>query len=118
MVRAGVPIVVGAAITIALTNAVFETYATPLGLVLLIGPAWMLLFCLASTPDDFDSSATFDRSRWLGIIPWLFVAAPLVLPTMVMGVLFVRDARADGGRFFYTQDRMRPGDHADHHWPE
>ena len=117
-VLAGVLVVVGTASTTSMVGAVLDSYAVPFALVLLVGPAWMLAFCLASSEDDFPDDARLGRDGWLRIIPWLFVLAPLVLPTMVLGAMFIRDSRADGGRYLFSVDRMRPGDHADHHWPE
>lgn len=111
-------VVGGSATTISGVSAILDSYAVPLALVLLIGPAWMLAFCLASSEDDFPDDARLRRDQWLQIIPWLFVVAPLVLPTMVLGAMFIRDSRADGGRYLFSADRMRPGDHADHHWPD
>lgn len=110
----------GSALTAALTLAAFERPADALLAAgfLLVGPAWCHALALASDEDDF-ADASRSRSRWLAILPWTWVLAPLVLPNLILLVTFFRDSRADGGRSVLSWDRMRPGDSAhDHHWPE
>lgn len=86
--------------------------------LLLGGPAWCWALAAASDNSDFAGART-SRGRWLDVLPWTFLLAPLVLPNMFILAGFVRDARADSGRSALTWDRMRPGEGGnDHHWPE
>lgn len=88
------------------------------GVVLQCGPAWALALAAVSDDSDF-AGASGSRSWWLGVLPWTFLLAPLVLPNVAILAAFMRDARADGGGTPLTWDRMRPGDAmAEHHWPE
>ena len=91
--------------------------AAPAIVILLVGPAWALAFCLVSDDDDF-AGAQRTRAAWLRVLPWTFLLAPLVLPNIVLLGGFYRDARADNGHSWFTWDRMRPGDgDRDDHWP-
>ena len=81
--------------------------------VLLLGPAWAMAFCLASSDDDFPEDARWRRAEWLRVLPWTFVLAPLVLPGMVLLVQFFRDSRADHGQTWLGSGRSRPGEGRD-----
>lgn len=112
--------IVGLATTGTLVFGVVDDAATAMIMfaVLVIAPAWMLATAIVSTDDDFPD-ALLSRRQWLRVLPWTFLTAPLVAPNLVALLVFVRDARADGGRSAISWDRMRPGDATtDHHWPE
>lgn len=113
-------VVGGSALTTGVMLAAFDhrdDALMPTGF-LLVGPIWCHALALASDEDDF-ADAPRTRSQWLGVLPWTYVLAPLVVPNLVLLVSFFRDARADGGRSVLSWDRMRPGESAhDHHWPD
>ena len=119
-VRAAALVVGGVLVTIVLARAVFDAWdqATLVIGILQIGPTWSLAFCLGSDESDF-AGATRSRAEWLGILPWTFVVAPLVLPNFIMLSSFFRDARADSGRTWLGVGRDRPSDERfnEHHWP-
>jgi len=104
-------ILVGTATTVALTaTAVDETDNRLIVLaILLVGPMWSLAFCLASDESDFAGGGR-SRAQWLGLLPWAFLLAPLIVPNLILLGSFFRDSRADGGRSPLTWDRMRPGE--------
>jgi hypothetical protein len=118
--RATALVVGGLLGTIALARIAFSSWdqaAVVIG-VLQIGPTWSLAFCLGSDESDF-AGATRSRAEWLGILPWTFVVAPLVLPNFIVLSSFFRDARADSGRTWLGVGRDRPTDARfdEHHWP-
>jgi hypothetical protein len=118
--RATALVVGGLLGTIALARIAFRSWdeaAIVIG-VLQIGPTWSLAFCLGSDESDF-AGATRSRAEWLGILPWTFVVAPLVLPNFIVLSSFFRDARADSGRTWLGVGRDRPTDERfdEHHWP-
>jgi hypothetical protein len=118
--RATALVVGGLLGTIALARIAFSSWdqaAVVIG-VLQIGPTWSLAFCLGSDESDF-AGATRSRAEWLGILPWTFVVAPLVLPNFIVLSSFFRDARADSGRTWLGVGRDRPTDERfdEHHWP-
>lgn len=113
-------VLVGSVLTCALVFAAVEDAPTALVLVglLLGGPAWAYGIAAVSDDSDFAGAGT-SRAQWLDVLPWTFLAAPLVLPNMFILAGFVRDSRADNGHSALTSDRMRPGDAShDHHWPD
>lgn len=110
----------GSAVTCVVMLMTFEdTVNAVIAIGLLLGgPAWCWAIAAASDDSDFAGAGT-SRTKWLDVLPWTFLLAPLVLPNMFILAGFVRDARADSGRSALTWDRMRPGESArDHHWPD
>lgn len=119
VVGALIVIVAGIATTFLCVAALADTYIPGYVFVLESGPAWALAFCLVSTDSDFAASPSRTRDEWLRVLPWTFLLAPLLVPNFVLMLTFIRDARADSGRAYFSWDRMRPGDgQGDHHWPE
>lgn len=118
VVGALIVIVLGLVTTVLFASFLTDSYLSAVVLVLAGGPAWALAFCLASTDADFGHDVWRTRDEWLRILPWTFLLAPLVIPNVVLLLTFIRDSRADGGRSYFSWDRMRPGEgHRDHHWP-
>lgn len=112
-------IVTGLIITALWASLLTDSYRSAIVLLLAGGPAWALAFCLASTDSDFGEDVWRTRDEWLRILPWTFLLAPLVIPNLVLLLAFIRDSRADGGRSYFSWDRMRPGEgHREHHWPD
>src|SRR5688500_486087 len=116
---AAVVIVFGCALTTVFARVAGGSWsvAAPAIVLLLVGPAWALAFCLVSD-DGGVAGGRRTRASWLSVLPWTFLLAPLVLPNILVLGGFYRDARADNGHSWFTWDRMRPGD-GDHddHWP-
>jgi len=101
----------GTATAVALTVAAVDKTDNRLIVlaILLVGPMWAMAFCLASDESDFAGGGR-SRAQWLGLLPWTFLLAPLIVPNLILLGSFFRDSRADGGRSPLTWDRMRPGE--------
>ena len=87
-----------------------------LWVIVLVGPAWAYSLCLVSDEEDFATVATRGRDEWLRVLPWTFVLAPMVIPTVLWLGQFFRDVRADGGRTWLGSGRSRPGEGSDETW--